>query len=521
MMELRPAMNVTPRMIRLTLSALAIAAALAAQAQPNILLVIADDMGLDPAPGYMPGPQKAVMPNLEALMAAGLSFDNVWANPLCSPTRSTVITGRYGFRTGVLNPGDLSLLPSDEVTLHRYLDDVNSGYATSIIGKWHLGGSSPDPAYPNAMGIPHYAGLLSGAVSNYSNWPLTINGTTNLSSEYITTKLTDLAVDWIGQQTQPWFCWLAYNAPHTPLHLPPLDMHSQGALPTDAASINANPLPYYLAMCESVDHEVGRLLAALPPGEAASTVVIFMGDNGTDIDVIQAPYVQNHAKGTLFEGGVRVPLVIAGPGVTRAGEREEALVNGTDLFTTIVELTGQSLPSYHDSRSLVPMLSQSGLSVRSCLYTDVSQAVIGSAIRNERWKLISLDNGQERFFDLLNDPWEASNLLLLPLGPEAELAYIGLNAECGGMLMASSRVEAPDSDLRLVQAAGGFTVLGSAAGTIALRVLDPLGRTCMTRSGALPLWIETGRLSAGLYRVVAEWPGGRAVLTAVVSGPGH
>ena len=155
--------------------------------QSNILLVIADDVGLDPVPGYLPGPQKATMPNLGALMAQGLSFDNVWASPLCSPTRSTIITGRYGYQTGVLNPGELSLLPADEITLHRYLTDNGSGYASCIIGKWHLGGSAPDPAYPNAMGVPHYAGLLSGAVNNYYTWPLTVNGSTSPSTAYITT----------------------------------------------------------------------------------------------------------------------------------------------------------------------------------------------------------------------------------------------------------------------------------------------------------------------------------------------
>lgn len=398
---------------------------------PNVLLVIADDMGLDPVPGYLPGPQKAVMPQLESLMAQGLTFDRVWVDPLCSPTRSTIITGRYGYQTGVLNPGDLSLLPSDELTLHRYLTDINSGYASCIIGKWHLGGSQPDPAYPNTMGIPHYAGLLSGAVSNYNQWPLTINGSTSPSSAYITTAITDMAIDWIGQQTAPWLCWVAYNAPHTPFHLPPLFMHSQGALPTDQASINANPLPYYLAMCESVDHEIGRLIDALGPDGLSNTVVIFIGDNGTDINVIQAPYLQNHAKGTLYEGGVRVPMVIAGAGITRAGEREEALVNSTDLFTTVVEVTGAALPVYQQSRSLVPMFSQGGLSVRDCLYAGVlNTGTSGSAIRNDRWKLITFANGQQRFYDLLNDPWEQQDLLPGGLTPDEADAFDALVAAC-------------------------------------------------------------------------------------------
>ncbi|MBK8499475.1 MAG: sulfatase-like hydrolase/transferase [Flavobacteriales bacterium] len=398
--------------------------------QPNILLVIADDLGLDPTPGYMPGPTKAAMPNLEALMANGLTFDNLWVDPLCSPTRSTILTGRYGLYTGVLNAGSASLMAPTETTLHQHLNDINSGYASCIIGKWHLGGTMPDPSYPNIMGIPYYAGLLTGAVNNYFNWNLTTNGTTTLNTTYITTKFTDLALEWIGQQQQPWFCWLAYNAPHTPLHLPPAFMHSQGALPTDQASINANPLPYYLAMCESVDYELGRLLTTLEPAVLANTVVIFMGDNGTEANTIQAPYVATHAKGTLYEGGVRVPLVFAGPGVTRAGEREPALVNSTDLFTTLVELTGNALPTYENSRSMAPLLSQAGLTVRDCAYTEVLGNNGGFAYRNARYKYIDPSAGIPRFYDLLLDPWELNNLLPGGLNAEEQAAFDLLSNGC-------------------------------------------------------------------------------------------
>src|SRR5690606_18182498 len=109
--------------------------------------------------------------------------------------------------------------------------------------------------------------------------------------------------------TAPWFCWLAYTAPHAPFHLPPVNMHTRGALPTDQASIDADPLPYYLAMVESLDFEIGRLFGAIPPADLANTVIIFIGDNGTDRNVVQLPYPMNHAKGSLYEGGVHVPLV--------------------------------------------------------------------------------------------------------------------------------------------------------------------------------------------------------------------
>ncbi len=398
--------------------------------QPNILLIIADDMGIDPVPGYLPGPEKAEMPHLEALMASGITFDNVWADPVCSPTRGTIITGRYGLYTGVLNANAASLIPPDETTLHSYLDDIGSGYASCIIGKWHLGGTGPDPAYPNAMGVPHYAGLLTGAVNDYWNWNFTVNGSTAQNTSYITTTFTDLALDWIAQQQQPWFCWLAYNAPHTPFHLPPLFMHTQGPLPTDQASINANPLPYYLAMCESVDHELGRILGTLPQEMMENTVIIFIGDNGTDANVIQAPYLSTHGKGTLFEGGIRVPMVIAGPGISRTGEREPALVNTSDLFTTIVEITGHALPSYENSRSLVPMFTQEDITVRTCAYAEVLGQSHGFAYRDQRYKYMDPVVGPLRFHDLLLDPWELNNLLPGGLDAEQQAAFDQLSTGC-------------------------------------------------------------------------------------------
>jgi len=427
MIELSAKNDVLGNMKRCSMILICLQSAICFAQQPNVLLVIADDLGLDPVPNYLPGPEKANMPNLEALMASGLTFDNVWADPLCSPTRATILTGRYGLRTGVLNANTESLLPSTETTLHRYLDDNTSGYSSSIIGKWHLGGP---PGYPNFLGIPYYAGLRAGAVADYNVWTLTLNGTDTPRTDYITTAITDLGIQWIGQQTEPWFCWLAYTAPHVPFHLPPLEMHNQGALPTDQASIDADPLPYFIAMVESLDYEMGRLLATLSPAVRANTVVIFIGDNGTDRNVIQSPYGMLQGKGTLFEGGVRVPLVISGPGVSRVGQRETALVNSSDLFTTIVELTGHALPNYYDSHSLVPMLSQVDLSVRDCLYAEVSDNTDGSTYRNGRYKRIQHANGNEFFYDLLLDPFENNNLLSGTLTTEQEMEFNALVASC-------------------------------------------------------------------------------------------
>jgi len=218
-----------------------------ASGDTNILLIIADDLGLDALNGYSEGSIKPNTPNLDDLAASGLVFNNFWTNSVCSPTRSTILTGKYGFSTGVRSQGDE--ISSSETSLQSYINQSNE-YATAIVGKWHLSGNRFS-LNPEDMGIDYYAGLYSGAVSDYYNWNLTEDGVVTTQTEYATTKFTDLAIDWVAAQTKLWFLWLAYNAPHTPFHAPPAAMHSQGALATDQASINADPMPYYMASIEA------------------------------------------------------------------------------------------------------------------------------------------------------------------------------------------------------------------------------------------------------------------------------
>ncbi len=386
--------------------------------QPNVLFIIVDDIGVGPIPNYLPNSTKANMPHLEALMAQGVTFDNAWSNPVCAPSRANVLTGKYGFRTNVLNATDMSTLSQDETTLHEQITQTSNGaYSNSLIGKWHLGGAgggiNGNPDYPNELGIDYFAGILAGGVADYNSYSLVINGQANNTNEYITSKFTDLAIDWINDQNQPWFCWLAYTAAHTPFHLPPLGMHSQGNLPTDSTSIADNPLPYYLAMIESLDFEIGRLFDSIPPSELANTVVIFVGDNGNPSQVVESPFISNRSKGSLYQGGVHVPMVIAGAGVTRANEREDALISFSDFFSTIVELTGTSLPQIHDSYSFASLLTSQGDGPRDCIYTEVIDNTNkdGWTSRDATYKYINFANGTERFFNLIDDPYEANNLL--------------------------------------------------------------------------------------------------------------
>lgn len=403
----------------------------AGNSPPNILLIIADDLGIEATPGYPIGAVKPNMPHLEKLANEGLIFERVWSFPLCSPTRASILTGRYGYRTGVLGVGNDVSIPITETTLQTALDEAtNQAYSHAIIGKWHL--SPMEPTRPTDMGVGYYAGLLGGAVSDYFNWQFTENGLTSDYSGYITTKITDLAIDWIGDQTKPWFCWVAYTAPHSPFHLPPDTLHSQGVLPTDQASIDANPLPYYMAMTESIDHEMGRILDHIPAEELENTIVIFIGDNGTPPQVLQAPYSNGQGKGTLYQGGVHVPMIISGKGVTRKNQRDASLISSTDLFATILELAGVEKPHSEDSYSFHPLLSSTTTGQRSYLYAEIQNATpnkSGFAIRNEAYKWIRFDNGQEEFYDLFNDPFEQNILLTGNLTTDQNNAFVALQEE--------------------------------------------------------------------------------------------
>ena len=415
------------------------------QRPPNILLIIADDMGLDASPCYDVGEQKPDMPVLEAMCADGLVFDNLWSQTVCSPTRATLLTGRYGFRTGVLEqivePDDTGI-GTEELSIQRLLDErAPTPYAHAVIGKWHLSDEfNGGPDNPDIMGVGFYSGLIKGAVQDYYRFELTTQGETSEAEEYATTVFTDIAIDWLSQQQQPWFLWLAYNAPHTPFHVPPAGLHDRELI-DDPAAIEDDPMPYFLAALEALDHEMGRLLEALDAETRANTVIIFIGDNGTDRRVAQAPYTPATVKGSLFPGGIHVPLVVSGAGVTRKGEREEALVNTTDIFATIADIAGAGADVARDSLSFKTLLSDNGPGGRSFAYADLETDIPsarqnGWAIRDGAYHLIVLDNGRRVLFDLESDPYGTNNLLAGQSPPEADDAAARLQ-ELGEELRAN------------------------------------------------------------------------------------
>ncbi|WP_372840952.1 sulfatase-like hydrolase/transferase, partial [Phaeovulum sp.] len=287
-----------------------------ADTAPNILLIIADDMGVDASRCYALGDQQAPMPNIESLCASGMVFENFYSAPTCSPTRATIISGQYGFRTGVgaaiVKKGSSELSP-DVTSIFDVL--AATEYSSNLIGKWHLASPGTGFDHPAQLGVSDYFGLFIGALPDYSHWTAISDEKPIQIDEYATTEFTNRAIDWIGVQENPWFLWLAYTAPHTPFHLPPADLHSFDDLPDTEAAIAANPLAYYNAMLEALDTEIGRLLDSMPQAERDNTIIMFIGDNGSPNQVTRGFYGAHGAKSTIYEGGTHVPLVVSGPGV--------------------------------------------------------------------------------------------------------------------------------------------------------------------------------------------------------------
>ncbi len=431
------------------LGLLFLAALSQSRAQPaNVLLIIADDLGADSFPLTATGGTQAPMPNITALKNSGVLFSRAYAHPTCSPSRASMLTGRHPFRTGIgaqLTGATSPQLAASEFTLpDAFAANAALGYSLAMFGKWHLNSGAGTNDTPRTVGgWPSFAGTIIGALPDYNAWSKITNAVVTSSTTYATTDIANDVIAFITSRPvgTPWFAWAAFSAPHTPLHVPPAGLHSYGTPVTNRGM--------YEAMCEALDTEVGRVLASV---NLATTNVIFIGDNGTPQNVIQSPYTAAHSKETIYEGGIRVPLIIAGPAVVSPNRTSTARVSCVDIYSTILEMAGINVsatqPSANriDSQSLLPILQNTSAGTRTAFSqefsADLATNVSGRVITDDAgYALLQFDDGHEEFYNTATDPNEATNLLGAAISSAAQDAYAALKLDAARFQTSSTPAE--------------------------------------------------------------------------------
>jgi arylsulfatase A len=381
---------------------------------PNIVLLLADDMGWGDV--HHNGNDAIATPAIDRLHAEGVTLDRFYVSPVCSPTRSSLLTGRHHLRLRVLSTtGGLEVMHGDEATLAEALKPA--GYVSGCFGKWHNGANHPSTAH--GQGFDEFFGFNGGFFSNYFDPELEHDGATAVRRGFITDVLTDGAVAFIEKHARhPFFCYVPFNACHSPMQAPDelfVKYTAKGFEPKTAAEY---------AMVENLDANVGRILAKLDAlGLAENTIVMFASDNGPNLGKVTTPRFNGGmrgGKGSLFEGGQRVPCVIRWKGTLRPGGQVSRIAQHVDVFPTLLELAAVRPPSVAalDGRSLVPLLSGTAVAWPERLLFEVSgrDGRDGSPIarypgtarsQNHRWVH---DGKQEMLFDLRNDPGETDNI---------------------------------------------------------------------------------------------------------------
>lgn len=312
--------------------------------KPNIILILADDMGYGDL-GFS-GSKHLRTPHLDALAASGVFCEQGYVtSPVCSPSRAGLLTGRdprrFGYQ-GNLNKGDSAYptrpellgLPPGEHTLGDHLQ--NAGYATALIGKWHQG--MGDGFHPNERGFEYFCGMLRGSHSYFPNRDknsIERNGTpvTTFSNEYLTDFFTDEGLAWMQEQTAantPWFAFMSYNAPHGPMHATQEDLARFEYIEDKTRQV-------YAAMVWALDRGVGRIHDWLvDSGELKKTLVVFLSDNGGPNNNGSWNGPLSGGKGCLKEGGIRVPMIWSWPGTLPENTRYAFPASALDLLPTFL-----------------------------------------------------------------------------------------------------------------------------------------------------------------------------------------
>lgn len=399
-------------------------------AQQNTILIIADDLSPGFIGVYNLSTDTANTPHIRALAESGVRYTKAWASPVCSPTRAGILTGRYPFRTGVgqvITSPTSPQLDTAEYSLPKLLKYyAPTKYNTACVGKWHLHNNAPAKRlFPNQMGYDFYVGNFNGGITDYYDYPIIRNGGLDTAKTYATTQTMNDAIGWLdtANSSRPFFLWIAMNAPHTPFHLPPSSLCNTSGLSGTTSDINANPSKYYKAAIEAMDTEIGRLIQYLKSKNLfANTNIIFIGDNGSPNEVAQIQD-KTKSKQTIYDYGVRVPLIVSGPNIVSPNRESSALVSTPDIFATILEMSGFTnwnsvIPTSKivDSRSFLSDIKNEKILSRNWIFSeqfnDPAIANDGKTIRNQDYHLLKFDNGTEEFYNQTIDKEENTNLLL-------------------------------------------------------------------------------------------------------------
>jgi arylsulfatase A-like enzyme len=418
--------------------------------RPDVILFLVDDMGWMDSTVY--GSRYYETPNMQRLAARGMMFTDAYAaNPLCSPTRASLMTGKYPGRMNltmpaghlapepdrpplqaaaepwqkVLTPNARHFLPLDEYTLAEAFRD--NGYATAFIGKWHLG---HEPWWPekNGFDINIAGGEYAGPPSYFSPYMIkTLDD--GPPGEYLTDRLTDEAVKYIQQSGEkPYFLCLWHYAVHSPFQekeeVSEKYRHKKDPRGRQDCAVMA-------AMIEAMDEGLGRVLDALDAtGQADNTIFVFMSDNGGNMyDSVEGTTPTSNAplrsgKGSIYEGGVRVPCLFVWPSVVKGGTQSDTVISSIDVYPTLLEMAGLAIPQRQviDGISLVPHLRDGRPLEREALfchfphYIPATLNLPSTSVRKGPWKLIRFygegpDRGNKlELYNLDTDIGEAHDL---------------------------------------------------------------------------------------------------------------
>lgn len=368
--------------------------ALAASDRPNVLVVVLDDLGCADL-GYL-GAGDLRTPNIDALAGAGVKFRNWYSNaPVCAPARASILSGRFPARAGV--PDNGPALPLDVPTIASVLKPA--GYRTACFGKWHLGSGARGG--PNAHGFDQFYGFHSGCVDYYSHryyWgdPRTPNyhdlyrDTAEIFEDgrYLTERIAEEAAAFIERSPRPFFGYVAFNAPHYPMHAPEKYRARFPALSPERQT--------YAAMLAAVDDGIGAIRQALTrSGAASNTLLFFLGDNGATTEKragLDGEYASAGRNGvfkgykfSLFDGGMHVPAFVSWPAKIGRGLWAGQLAMSMDILPTVCRATGVSAPARLDGLDILDVITQARPSPhRSLFWAQGGQ----QAIRRGPWKLV-------------------------------------------------------------------------------------------------------------------------------------